>query len=150
MRILIVEDDELKHSHIEKFIKDQYPDAYVNWKRSYHSGLDEILTNEYDLILLDMSMHIYERTAQETGGSFETYAGRLILSEIELNEIDTKVIVITGYDVYGDGKTIDMLKAELRSDFGDFYLDTVYFVSNQDNWKRQLKTILTSNWDIHE
>lgn len=146
MKILIIEDDELKHSHLEKFIANKFPFASIGWEKSYHSGLREVTTTEYDLILLDMSMHIYEKTSQESGGNFETYAGRLILAEMELHEIQSKVIVITGYDMYGDGKTLKTLKSELRDEFGEFYLDTIYFVSNQDMWKKDITSILDSHF----
>ena len=106
------------------------------------------MANTYDLVLLDMSMHIYEKTAQESGGSFETYAGRMILTEIDINEIITRVIVVTGYDVYSDGKTLETLKVELRNEFGDFYIDTVYFIGSQDKWKTELTKLLTENFDI--
>ncbi len=142
MNILIIEDDELKHSHLEKFAKTLLSKSSFTWKKSYQSGLQEILSNPYDLVLLDMSMHIYEKTAQETGGSFETYAGRMILNEIDMNEITTKVIVITGYDVYNDGKTLATLKKEIRDEFGNFYLDTVYFIGSEDKWKTELTQLI--------
>ncbi len=142
MKVLIIEDDELKHSHLEKFILLELPHSKIRWCRSYHSGLQEVLTNQYDLVLLDMSMHIYEKTSEENGGSFETYAGRLILAEMEINDVEAKVIVITGYDMYGDGKTLKTLKAELREEFTEFYLDTVYFVSNQDKWKNEIGILI--------
>lgn len=146
MRILIIEDDELKHEHLDKFIRAQFDNPIVNWKKSYHSGLLEIIEIQYDLVLLDMSMHVYEKTAEEGGGSFETYAGRLILSEIDLNEVVTKVIVVTGYDVYGDGKTLATLKNELRNEFGAYYLDTVYFVSKEETWQREITRLIKNNF----
>lgn len=146
MEILVIEDDELKHEHLERFIESIFVECSVNWKKSYQSGLEEIMTVSYDLVLLDMSMHIYEKSGQEPGGSFETYAGRMILSEIDLNEIQTKVIVVTGYDVFGDGKTLGTLKDEIREEFGDCYIDTVYFLGSEDKWKKQLRALIESNF----
>lgn len=148
MKILIIEDDELKHQHLEKFASSLIPNSVFTWRKSYQSGLKEIMATTYDLVLLDMSMHIYEKTAQESGGSFETYAGRMILNEIDINDIVTRVIVVTGYDVYSDGKTLDTLKLELRNEFGDFYIDTVYFIGSQDKWKTELTKLLTENFRI--
>jgi len=88
MKILIIEDDELKHQHLDKFVCDFIPSSIIVWKKSYHAGLKELIENHYDLILLDMSMHIYEKTANESGGSFEKYAGRMILSEIDIYDIN--------------------------------------------------------------
>lgn len=146
MKILIIEDDELKHEHLKKYVKTLLPDAQYCWRKSYQSGLDEIMSHPYDLVLLDMSMHIYEKTAQETGGSFETYAGQMILNEIDIHEISTNVIVVTGYDVYSDGKTLDVLKKELREEFGDFYVDTVYFIGSEDKWKNELSKLITNTF----
>ena len=146
MKILIVEDDELKYQHLEKFLKGLTPRATITWKKSYQTGLVEIMSAAYDLILLDMSMHIYEKVAGESGGSFETYAGRLILNEMDINDVETKVIVITGYDVYGDGKTLQTLKHELREEFGPFYLDTVYFVSKEEKWRKELSHLIKANF----
>lgn len=142
MNILIIEDDELKHEYLDKFIRGIFEHPDVQWRKSYQSALRELMENQYDLILLDMSMHIYEKTAKESGGSFESYAGRMILSEIDINDIHTKVIVVTGYDVYADGKTLDELKEELRREFGSYYLDTVYFIASQDQWKRELTSLI--------
>lgn len=147
MKILIIEDDELKHQHLERYVSNMIPNVNFSWKKSYQSGLQEIMTNPYDLVLLDMSMHIYEKTAQESGGSFETYAGRMILNEIDINEINTKVIVVTGYDVYSDGKTLETLKYELRNEFGDFYIDTVYFIGSEDKWKVELSQLIKKNFN---
>lgn len=146
MKVLIIEDDDLKYSHISKHCKEILPKAKIKWEKSYQTGLNELLNSEYDLILLDMSMHIYEKSSEESGGSFETYAGRMILSEIDINEIDTKVIVITGYDVYNDGKTLATLKDELREEFGDFYLDTIYFIGKDEGWKTELEQLIKSNF----
>lgn len=141
-KVLIIEDDELKYQHILKYGKELLPEASFTWKKSFQTGLNELLNFTYDLILLDMSMHIYEKSAEEGGGSFETYAGRMILSEIDINEINTKVIVITGYDVYNDGKTLATLKQELREEFADFYLGTIYFIGSEETWKSEFQELI--------
>lgn len=146
MNVLIIEDDDLKYSHISKLCKEILPDAKFKWEKSFQTGLNELLDNQYDLILLDMSMHIYEKSSEESGGSFETYAGRMILSEIDINEIETKVIVITGYDIYNDGKTLITLKNELKEEFGDFYIDTVYFIGKDEGWKSELNELIKKNF----
>jgi CheY-like chemotaxis protein len=146
MKVLIIEDDDLKYSHISKNCKEILPSAKFKWEKSFQTGLNELLDSEYDLILLDMSMHIYEKSSEESGGSFETYAGRMILSEIDINEIETKVIVITGYDIYNDGKTLETLKQELREEFGSFYLGTVYFIGKDEGWKAELNELIKKNF----
>lgn len=147
MKVLIIEDDELKYRHLVEFlIKDlNVLETEIEWQTSYKSGLEAILEKKYAFILLDMSMHIFERVDDFMGGGFESYAGVLILDEVDLYDVDAKIIVVTGYDVYGDGKTLSSLKGELRKNYGQQYLDTVYFVSNEDRWKEEIKEIIKNN-----
>ena len=47
MKILIIEDDELKHQHLEKFVSNLIADSDFTWRKSYQSGLKEIMANTY-------------------------------------------------------------------------------------------------------
>lgn len=148
MKILIIEDDELKYRHLVSFLKLNYQiveNENIQWEKSYKQGLISILENDYAFVLLDMSMHIFDREDEYAGGGFESYAGVMILDEVFEHNINAKIIVVTGYDMYGDGKTLEILKKELRESFPDFYLDTVYFVSNEDNWKNELSELIDTN-----
>ncbi|WP_099367113.1 response regulator [Sphingobacterium sp. 1.A.4] len=148
MKILIIEDDHLKYNILYKFLNESFKNISIVWEKSYHSGLVQVFEHTYDLVLLDMSMPIYEEIGSKSGGNFETYAGRLILEEMELYNLSTKVIVVTGYDVYDDGKSLSILKSELRNSYGDFYLDVIYFVSKDEHWKKELLTIIEANFKL--
>lgn len=142
MNVLIIEDDKLKHSQISTFLAENYPIIHLTWKESYQSGLKALETTKYNLVLLDMSMHIYEKST----GSFEKYAGQMILREIDMWNIDTKVIVVTMFDTFADGKTLEELKQELRNESSDYYIDTVYYNASETKWRNELKELIDFNF----
>jgi CheY-like chemotaxis protein len=141
-KILLVEDDQNKLKQIGEFLndsRDHLTDFALEIKKSYQSGLNAILNNQYDLILLDMSMHNFDKTAFETGGEFMQFAGEDILKEMDWNDIATSVVIVTQYDLIGD-KTLTELKKLWETNYPNIYKGTVYYSANETNWKTELLT----------
>lgn len=146
-KLLLVEDDQNKIKQIETFLaenKNMLPEFSFEVRKSYQSGLQAILENHYDLILLDMSMHNFDKTLNESGGEFMKFAGEDILSEMEWNDISIKTIVVTQYDLIGN-KALDDLKDRWRLRFPVNYLDTVFYSAKESNWKDELFSLIKSN-----
>lgn len=146
MKILIIEDHPYKLGQLLGFLEENFSQAIIVAKGSYNSGLKEIQLNhnEYNIILLDISMPNYDITPGENGGDFIPLAGRLILKEMYLRDISTKVIVITMYENFVDGTPLSMLDQNFRENFSDNYLGFVHFSANNNNWKDTLKMYLTT------
>jgi CheY-like chemotaxis protein len=110
-RILIVEDNEKKLEKLKVFLESEYPEISLEERTSYNSASKEIALNyeNYDLILLDMSMQTYDISTEESGGEPEPLAGKNILKQMYLREIPNKVIVVTMYENYVDGTRIKQL-----------------------------------------
>ena len=143
-RILFVEDDPNKIKQVSEYlhsIKDVMPPFNLEIKKSYQSGLNAILDVKYDLILLDMSMHNFDRTISETGGEFMQFAGEDILREMSWNDITTQTIIVTQYDIIGD-KSLVELKQYWQNEFTDIYIGTVFYSVNESNWKNELSKFL--------
>ncbi len=145
-KVLLVEDDTNKIKQIRDFfaeVQNEIVPFNLEIKKSYQSGLNAILSNRYDLILLDMSMHNFDRTIQETGGEFMKFAGEDILKEMAWNDVQTKTIVVTQYDVIGD-KSLTELKESWRVSFPDTYVSTVYYSAGETNWKNELLVLVNT------
>ncbi len=143
MKILVVDDYEEKLNEIEKFIILEFSDFQVNKRRSYQSGLKEILTEEYDLILLDMSMPTYDISKGEKGGNKKPFAGKEILRQMQRKKIDSPVIIITQFKTFGEAPnslSINELNLELKN-FAN-YIDTVIYVYGNVMWKKDLKKLI--------
>jgi len=139
-RILFVEDDINKIKQITEFldfIRKDIPEFALEVKKSYQSGLNAIVSNHYDLVLLDMSMHNFDKTVSETGGEFMQFAGEDILKEMAWNDIIIKTIVVTQYDIIGE-KTLVELKKHWKEKFDDIYIGTVFYSVNESDWRDEL------------
>lgn len=136
MKILFIEDNPQKLKQICDFLEQHYNDIELTIRKSYNSGLRELIMNKsYSLILLDMSLPNYDIEPGESGGDFEKYAGKFLLSEMYRRDITTNVLIITMYLNYVD----EEFSSELKDNFPN-YLGVVYYnVKEPDGWKNELK-----------
>lgn len=147
MKILIVEDDEDKRDQIGTFVSKELSD---NWKiaKSLQSGLRAIIAEPFDLILLDMSMTMYDITPPEQGGRPQSYAGKEILMQMVRRGITSNVIVITQFDIFdplGDELTLKQLDDALMKQFPGLYLGAIHFSVKYDGWSEKLLKLLKIN-----
>ena len=143
MKILLVEDDENKLKNLQVFLNSivELKPLELDLKKSYQSGLNAVLSNNYDLVLLDMSMHNFDKSISETGGDHMHFAGEDILREMSWNDISTKTIVVTQYDLIGN-KSLTELKESWAVNFSENYVDTVFYRDNETNWKTELEALI--------
>jgi hypothetical protein len=144
MRILFIEDHPHKRQLVVNYLKETFPNFKVVIKGSYNSGLKELITNseEYDLLLLDISMPNYDISPEESGGDFLPLAGKLILKEMYLRDISTKAVVISMHGSFKGGTKLTELDDELKTEYCDNYIGYVYFSQISTEWKEQLKKII--------
>lgn len=136
MKILIIEDDVNKLNAITSFVQ-KYPRIITEYRSSYQSGMRALLNKEFDLLLLDMSMPVYDVTAQGTGGRPLALAGRDILFQLKRRKMNLKAIIITQYEDF-DGISLSNLDQNLSLEFPNNYLGYVYYNTTQDSWKENL------------
>lgn len=145
MTFLLIEDDPNKSKQVQEFLEKEFPDDSVELKRSYQSGLKQILMQEYSLIFLDMQLPNFNIKSGEDGYVFRKTAGRDILSELKRKKKQSKIIIVTQFETFGEGETyieLEDLKKELKSDYSDNYIDTVFYHPSQSIWKSQLLTLI--------
>lgn len=78
MEILYVEDEQNKAHQVMQVIKDNIPSANIYLRNSYNAALMEINRETLDLVLLDMSLPLYDISKcmeYEEDNDFETFAG---------------------------------------------------------------------------
>jgi hypothetical protein len=151
MKILIIEDLQLKIDELTKFLLEFDPNIGIETKMSYHAGLEAVLNpnNNFDLILLDMSMQNYDITQYEYGGDPINLAGYLLLDQMYNNDIEYKVIVVTMYPYFGDGRvSLNDLHSRLLLDFPSIYIGHVFFSPPDTKWKESLRIIINENFKM--
>ena len=88
-------------------------------------------------------MTTYDVSVEESGGIPEPLAGENILDVMYLNEIPTKVVVVTMYESFA-GKRLKTFDVELKENYPDNYLGYVFFSHNNTDWKLELKKQINS------
>ena len=141
MNVLLVEDDDIKASSIEEFIKDKI--NKVIRKKSWQTGLIEIIKNrEYDIIFLDMSMPRYDYDGNDNSYEFETFAGWEIMKEMKRRKIIVDTVVITSFGTFGKDDNrmdVDVLNSRLEKEFSEFYKGIIKYNSSIVTWKEELE-----------
>lgn len=145
-RILLIEDDRKKSDDIINYISTNFPNSSIDLKESYHSGLKSLIKDDYNLLLLDMSMPTWDRSPVENGGAYEKFGGMKILKELSRKGRLLPTILITMFDNFGESDnsiTLDQMNAVLKSDYSDAYIGSVFYRSDISQWENDLNILLT-------
>lgn len=145
MKLLLIEDDIKKIDDLKDFFEDYSTTVDLTIRKSFQTGLREILRSEFDLVLLDMSMPTWERSINEPGGEFEKFAGIKILKEMSRRGRYQNVVLVTMFDNFGDGEksiTLNDMNLSLQNDFREMYLGAVYYNASEIKWKDELTIML--------
>lgn len=147
MKILLIEDDQHKSAQISSFLYGILDDLFIVLKTSYQSGLKEIIMGKYDLILLDMQLPNFDIKTGEDGYKFRKTAGLDILDEIQRKNIECKVIVVTQFETFGEGKfyiDLEDLQKILESSFRNIYINTVFYSPQNNLWQTNLINLINN------
>ena len=148
VKTILIEDDSKKIEDIRDFLKNNLSCSNLVVKESYQSGIREILSNSYELLLLDMSIPTYDKTLYESGGSYEKFGGYKVLKEIIRKRKPLKTILITMFDDFGESDisvTLAQIDDTLKSEFNDFYLGYVFYHAADTQWQNDLKMIIENH-----
>lgn len=135
--ILIIDDDNYKKKNIKELVLSIDKTFMISEEEAINPGLLDLRSSKYDLIILDMSLPVF---SPSESSSFNPFGGIAILREMRRKEITTPVIVVTQYEIFGEGeiqKTSKMIDEECKSKF-DNYIGIVIYSSVNNEWKEKL------------
>lgn len=144
-KTILIEDDSKKIEDIKEYVTKQLGCEIFTVKESYQSGIREILQNDYDLLLLDMSIPTFDKTPVESGGPYEKFGGYKVLREIIRKKRPVKTILITMFDDFGESDlsiTLSQIDQSLKQEFSNVYLGSVFYHARENKWQEDLKTII--------
>lgn len=142
MKILCMEDQEDKYQHIDAVLK-QNGITQVFWAKNCQNGLMRLLENDFDYLLLDMSMPLSDVDYKKE--SFDSFAGLSVLQEIKRKKYNIKVVIVTGFNDFERGKkiiTLVELESEIEQKYKDYYVGHIKYDSTSIEWQRNLIQIL--------
>lgn len=146
-RIILIEDDAKKIEDIKEFITKVMRSESLIVRESYQSGIREILKNDFDLLLLDMSIPTYDKSSLEPGGPYEKFGGYKVLREIIRKKRPIKTILITMFDDFGESDlsiTLSQIDSSLKEEFPDLYIGSVFYHARENNWQAELKALINN------
>jgi DNA-binding response OmpR family regulator len=145
MRILYVEDDTEKANKIIKFLNSNVEKCDVKLCNSYMSGVLSLEDNRYDLVILDMSLPLYDSNVDDDINEFLKFAGLDFMDEMKRTDIKTNVIVITAFEKISDNVkelTLEQLKEQMENEYNGIYLGSVYYSTKSLEWCQNLLDLI--------
>ena len=143
MKILFIEDEIVKQNDILKYLNDELFQNEVEVANSLMCGMLALRRCEYEIVLLDMSLPLYDLNGEDEGiNEFEAFGGIEILDEIERKELSVKVLVITAFDVIEDDTkkiNLEQLDRQMKDNYSNIYLGCIHYDQSSLEWKSELK-----------
>lgn len=141
MKILFIEDDDYKRNSVIAFLKENFEDISIDTGISVESGVQQGVDNHYDLILLDMTIPNFDKTAASGGGQSFKNGGEIIVRELLDEGILFKCAILTQYETFND-ETIEQISDRITHRCGSNYLGYVKYNKLDEEWKDKLKKLL--------
>lgn len=136
-KILIVDDESFKSEQIISFLSRTINDIEFDTATALNEGLYKAIKNTYDLILLDMSLPLFDK--DETS-NFNSYGGMDFLREMKRKNDKKPVLIITQYELLGEGsyqRTSQSINEECMKSFEN-YNGMIIYSSIDNNWEEEL------------
>ena len=103
MEVLFIEDENVKQCSIVSYLKKDLAIKNVSVAQSLMGGILALKNTEFKMVLLDMSLPLYDVNGEDEDlNEFEAFGGIELLDEIDRKELPVKVLVITAFDVIED------------------------------------------------
>lgn len=138
IKILLVEDDEFKAADALKVLDDVVPDHEARRAASVSAALKTISQEDFDCIVLDMSLPTFDLSGPGGGGSPQGQGGLEVLRLARHLLIKSDFIILTQYpDIDIDGREVPLKMASksLRLKFELNVIDCILYEFDWEAWK---------------
>jgi len=147
-KILIIEDDKIKIERLRIF----FSKVDITLKESFQGGLRELKENylEYELLILDMTIPLWEKGNNDLGGNYEQFGGEKILREMQRRKIFLPTILFTMFDVFptkNGNITFHEINSKFQINFPEFYIGAVFYNANEENWKDNMSELISTKFN---
>ncbi len=143
LKILTVEDNMHKRQSLIKVISDigvLSDEAY-----SFTSAWIKLQNNDYDLVLLDMSLPTFDKTDANTGGAFRVFGGKELARKMFRRNITTPFLFVTQYKNFSENKSthsFDSLKNELLNNYHEQCKGFILYSNSNSDWKEEIERVI--------
>jgi hypothetical protein len=141
MNICLIEDDDYKADDLGRALKSALPDGNIVIGKNYREGA-VLLKEEWDLIVLDMQLPLFE---EEPKGKVYSFAGERMLRQLERTRKSASVIVVTQYTTFSellDEVDFEGLVKRLEEGCPNVFKGAIQYSFGETAWKFELEKIL--------
>ncbi|HDI3207966.1 TPA: hypothetical protein PMB08_003467, partial [Vibrio cholerae] len=113
---------------------------------SFNSAWQLIYKNNYNLILLDMSLPTFDKTESEPGGAFRVFGGKELARKMSKRNISSKIIFVTQYKNFSDNTnscSFDSLRSELLTAYNNSCVGFILYSNMKSEWRDDLITAIS-------
>jgi CheY-like chemotaxis protein len=145
LNILLIEDSDHKRVKVIELLREILGDELtLSEAQSFNSGSRAIEQQDFDAVIMDMSLPTYDRSAVESGGRFRTLGGRELARKIIRRRKKTKIVFFTQYDSFSgtNAHTLQSLGALLKEECGENFAALIHYDSSISTWREQLLAAL--------
>jgi hypothetical protein len=148
-QILIIEDDKIKIEKLTSFLT-KYS---ITLKESFRSGVFELKNNfkKYEMLILDMTIPLWEKGNNDLGGNFEQFGGESVLREMKRRKLFVPTILFTMFDIfpYKNGSlSFAEVNAKFKLEFSPFYKGAVFYNADDESWKNELIQLINESSSV--
>lgn len=149
MNILLVEDEVSKERNIVSFLHSRFErEVCISVAHSINTAKLELKHREFDLVLLDMTLPLFDNTDLQNSDTneFDTFGGTAVLDEIDRRQLECKVVVITAFDTLGEGlskMSLEQITTDMMGEYPFNFIGSVYYNISSLNWKQNLEKLIT-------
>ncbi len=144
INILIADDQSDKANDIRNVIKDNFNNSTFDYSVSYNSTNIKLKKNDYDMIILDMSMPNFD-PKEGKQPALKALAGKDIMVKMKYRNINIPVIIVTQFDIFGrhsDVISIDDLISGLELEFPDIFHGCIFYNTQSKLWEKELVDVI--------
>lgn len=146
IRCLVVEDDQFKMDRIREYLKEVFSDRIQLYEcQALSSAASLLASHQFDLAILDMSIHSHEPEAG-AGSPFPLSSGGLeVLFEIDEVGLNTHSIILTQYpdiEMEGTHIPVELAQKEILERFGIEVAGCVRYFQSENHWMSEISSIL--------
>lgn len=152
MDVLLVEDDEFKAADITRVVAERLPTAVLTRAASVTSALRKLTADQFNLVILDMSLPTFDLSGPGGGGSPQGQGGVEVLRLAGRMRHSAEYIILTQYpDIELDGSEMPLHLAapKLSERFSITVRRCIAYEFDSDEWRTEFMRHLTAAQDQH-
>lgn len=145
MKVLVIEDDDLKFELLAGFFKEDARADVLLRAASYQAGIEKLVDETFDLVLLDMTLPVSDLELSPVGMEWLTFGGQLVLRECMRRRVSARVVVVSQYKAFvrdNEEVSFEQLRDEIMQQHQELVLGCVHLDRAADNWRQEILNLI--------